>query len=416
MPAAAPFRARKWRGSERHARNYNASIPCFLLAAAGQGRPGVRYSNSVRCAIVSAAADVDQSRGGVPAHSYTSEDLNQRLQQGLEKVPAAMGALGSESTIGPDDLLNITVFEAPELNCTARVMAGGEISMQLLGTVRAARFDAAGTGNILEGRLQRTYLKNPHVGVFVQELQSHAVSVVGAVKSPGVFQIRGAKSLIEMLSLAQGLTDDAGDVALIMRSPSDQPKTSKTEEAVSAYRPATVFPSFEPASTDRSSAGVSSADRYAFVPPSNPGEIVEINLKKLLESPDAALNVLVHPGDIVKVPRAGIVTSSGKSLSPAASFCKIVKAFPVLQALALAQGPTHTSAIGRARIIRTDPVTGVRTEIPANLGRIFSGKAPDTFLQAKDVVFVPNSAAKSVLYKGSEAALQTAAGVAIYKW
>jgi polysaccharide export outer membrane protein len=88
----------------------------------------------------------------------------------------------------------------------------------------------------------------------------------------------------------------------------------------------------------------------------------------------------------------------------------------LLQALALAEGPTQTSAIGPARIIRTDPSTGKRIENPTNHGKVFSGKAPDTFLQPKDIVFVPNSAAKNVFYKGSQAALQTAAGVAIYRW
>jgi polysaccharide export outer membrane protein len=88
----------------------------------------------------------------------------------------------------------------------------------------------------------------------------------------------------------------------------------------------------------------------------------------------------------------------------------------ILQALALAQGTTHTSAISQARIIRTDSTTGKRIEIPINLGKIFSGKRPDILLEPKDVVFVPNSAAKSMLYRGSEAAIQTAAGVAIYKW
>ncbi len=59
-------------------------------------------------------------------------------------------------------------------------------------------------------------MKDPHVGVFVQELQSHAVSVVGAVKMPGVFQIRGMKTVIEVLSMAQGLADDAGESVLVM--------------------------------------------------------------------------------------------------------------------------------------------------------------------------------------------------------
>jgi len=60
-------------------------------------------------------------------------------------------------------------------------------------------------------------MKDPHVGVFVQELQSHPVPVVGAVKRPGVFQIRGTKTVLELLSMAEGLADDAGDTVLVMR-------------------------------------------------------------------------------------------------------------------------------------------------------------------------------------------------------
>jgi polysaccharide export outer membrane protein len=145
-------------------------------------------------------------------------------------------------------------------------------------------------------------------------------------------------------------------------------------------------------------------------------EIVTINIKKLLDTEDSGLNVPVRPGDIVKVPRAGIVYVVGEVTKPGGFVLQNNENISVLQALALAEGLTHTSAVTRARIIRTDPVTGKRYEIPANLARIFSGKSPDMFLQPKDVVFVPNSTTKSVLYRGSEAALQTAAGVAIYKW
>jgi polysaccharide export outer membrane protein len=143
---------------------------------------------------------------------------------------------------------------------------------------------------------------------------------------------------------------------------------------------------------------------------------VEVNLKKLLESKDSALNVTVRPGDIVKVPRAGIVYVVGEIKKPGGFVLQNNENISVLQALALAEGTTHTSAISRARIIRTDPDTGKQTEIPLNLGKILSGKKPDSLLQPKDIVFVPNSAAKSVFYRGSEAALQTAAGAAIYRW
>jgi polysaccharide export outer membrane protein len=190
--------------------------------------------------------------------------------------------------------------------------------------------------------------------------------------------------VIEVLSMAQGLADDAGDTVLIQH------------DAEYAGSRSTTGP--QPTASEKNS------------------EIEEINLKKLLDSSDPALNVPVRPGDIVKVPRAGIVYVVGEVQKPGGFVLQNNENISVLQALALAEGPTRTSAVSRARIIRTDAATGKRTEIPMNLGKIFSGKAPDTFLQPKDIVFVPNSAAKSMLYRGSEAAIQTAAGVAIYKW
>ena len=248
-------------------------------------------------------------------------------------------------------------------------------------------------------------MKDPHVGVFVQELQSHSVSVVGAVKMPGVFQIRGTKTVIEVLSMAEGLADDAGDTVLIMHG-AGYAESGSSNGPDPRRRNCSLSASRDVVKNDGSQSTAQEKN----------GEIEEINLKKLLESADSALNVPVRPGDIVKVPRAGIVYVVGEVQKPGGFVLQNNENISVLQALALAEGPTHTSAISRARIIRTDPATGKRTEIPMNLGKIFSGKAPDTFLQPKDIVFVPNSAAKSVLYRGSEAALQTAAGVAIYRW
>jgi polysaccharide export outer membrane protein len=338
----------------------------------------------------------------------TSAEINQRLQQAREKLAGSTTeSQTSESRIGPDDLLNISIFEAPEMNCIVRVSASGEISLQLLGAIHAAGLTPRELESVLQGLLRRTYMKDPHVGVFVQELQSHPVSVVGAVKMPGVFQIRGTKTVIEVLSMAQGLADDAGETVLIMHGAGYAESGSSngpdpTRAGIAPVPPARVV--------------LAKNDSSQPTAPGKNGEIEEINLKKLLESADSALNVPVRPGDIVKVPRAGIVYVVGEVQKPGGFVLQNNENISVLQALALAEGPTHTSAIGRARIIRTDPATGMRTEIPMNLGKIFSGKAPDTFLQPKDIVFVPNSAAKSVLYRSSEAALQTAAGIAIYKW
>ena len=312
-----------------------------------------------------------------------------------------------ESRIGADDLLNITVFEAPELNTAARVSPNGDIFMQLLGAIHAAGLTPLELQSVIQGLLLRTYMKDPHVEVFLQELQSHAVSIVGAVKMAGVFQIRGPKTLLEILSMAQGVADDAGDTVFVLHSGEQQDSNSlsrpglKTSEAVGVFQPHELLSS--------SSAMESSASNVN-------SKLETISLKRLLDSSDSTLNVQVRPGDVVSVSRAGIVYVVGEVNKPGGFVLQNNESISILQALALAQGTTHTSLISQARIIRTDSTTGKRTEIAVNLGKIFSGKRPDIFLEPKDIVYVPNSAAKSMLYRGSEAALQTAAGVAIYKW
>jgi polysaccharide export outer membrane protein len=283
-------------------------------------------------------------------------------------------ASDSESRIGPDDLLDITVFEAPDLNRTLRVSANGEISFQLLGPMKAGGLTPRQLELELQEALRRTYMKDPHVGVFVRELQSHSVSVVGAVKRPGVFQIRGTKTLLELLSMAEGLADDAGDTILVMRGSAGLPK----EESAS--------------------------------------EIEEVKLKSLMESVNPAFNLPIHPGDIVKVPRAGIVYVVGAVKKPGGFVLRNNENITVLQALALAEGPTRTSLKSQARIIRADQGTDKRIEIPIDLGRIFASKSSDPLLQPNDVIFVPDSSAKSAFYRGAEAVLSTATGVAIYRW
>jgi polysaccharide export outer membrane protein len=278
----------------------------------------------------------------------------------------------------------------------------------LLGAVHAAGLTPRELESTLQGLLRGSYMKNPHVGVFIQELQSHPVSVVGAVKMPGVFQIRGMKTLIEVLSMAEGLADDAGDTVVIMHG-AGYANPGYSEGLGSAMRSegAPMFASPEASVRNASVQTAPSESNHA---------IEEIDLKKLLESDDSAMNAPVRPGDIVKVSRAGIVYVVGEVQKPGGFVLQNNENISVLQALALAMGPTHTSAISRSRIIRTDPDTGKRNEIPMNLAKILSGKLPDSMLQAKDIVFVPNSAAKSVLFKGSVAALQTATGLAIYRW
>src|ERR1700683_1697054 len=148
----------------------------------------------------------------------TTDDYNQRLGQLKQILPGpAANSAAEDYRIGPQDLLEISVFEAPELNSAVRVSASGEISLPLVGAVQASNLTPKALEFVLQELLRRSYMKDPHVSVFMKEMQSHPVSVFGAVKKPGVFQIDGPKSLVEILSMAEGLAEDAGDTVIVMR-------------------------------------------------------------------------------------------------------------------------------------------------------------------------------------------------------
>src|SRR6267154_5789681 len=314
------------------------------------------------------------------------------------------GGVVNEYRIGPNDVVEINVFEAPEFNRKLRVAAGGEISVPLLGTAHSGGLTARQLEAALESQL-RAYMKDPHVGVFVSTVESHPVSVLGAVKKPGVFQVRGPKSVLEMLSMAEGLADDAGDAVLVMRGASANWEASSKDGNQAGW-----------GNSSQLYTGASGSDLRGGASASDHEQTIRINLKNLLQSEDSQLNVPVYPGDIVKVVRAGVVYVVGEVKKPGGFVLRSNENITVLQALALAEGLTRTSLKSQARIIRTDQSTNKRTEIPVDLGKILASKASDPLLQPKDIIFVPDSSAKSAFYRGAEAVVSTATGVAVYRW
>lgn len=323
--------------------------------------------------------------GPSAARGPVAQELNQRLEQSRNALAESpRNSPIDDSRIGPGDLLDIVVFEAPEMNCTLRVTANGEIAMPLLEPIKASGLTPRELEAALRESLRRTYMKDPHVGVLVRELQSHPVSVVGSVRQPGVFQIQGTRTLIELLSMAQGFTDDAGDTVLVLHG------------------------------GDLTGSILAGSGDSQQIDGAKKQESEEIKIKDLLASQNSSVNVPVHPGDIVKVPRAGIVYVVGDVKLPGGFVLRNNENISVLQALALARGLNPSSAKSGTRIFRTQEGTNKRIEIPLDLGKIMTSKAPDLMLQPKDIVFVPNSSGKTAFYRGAEAALVTATGVAIY--
>jgi polysaccharide export outer membrane protein len=263
-------------------------------------------------------------------HSETTQDYNEKLAALSKQMKSAdVSSPIGDYLIGPEDLLEITVLEAPDLNRTARVSDDGSISLALLGSIEVAGLSTREAQEAIADRLRQTYMKDPQVSVFVQEMKSHPVSVFGAVEKAGVYQIRAAKTLVEVLSMAQGLTDDAGDTVVIMRHPGDP----------AAAALASLHVGRAPQN------GTGSQDAGAVAGPSGLGneenssaESISINLKDLIDSGSPQSNVLVYPGDVVKVSRAGIVYVVGQVHKPGGFLLKTNENISVLQAIALAEG------------------------------------------------------------------------------
>jgi len=363
------------------------------------------------------------------ATAESTEDYNRKLEKLREQFAETRERQTGDYRIGPQDLLDINIFEAPELNRTVRVSENGEVSLPLLGGIHVARLTARELENTLATRL-REFLKDPHVSVMVTAIESHPVSVIGEVNKPGVFQVRGSKTLLEMLSMAQGLAPDAGDEVLVMRNAGynrGQDDSAQTTQPAQAGSVATGGKDAEGIKSGRGpdvsvQDGALKNNATASTAGTNDvgatheqqGDTRAINLRHLLNSRDPGLNVPIYAGDIVKVARAGIVYVVGAVRKPGGFTVKGNEQMSLLKAIALAEGLSNTSSKGHTRIIRTDEGSGKRSEIPVELGKILNGKAPDMNLQAADIVFVPSSTGKTVLFRSTDAIINTASGVAIF--
>src|ERR1700730_18233609 len=273
-------------------------------------------------------APKSQSAEESAATAESTEDYNRKLERLREQFAETRERQTGDYRIGPQDLLDINVFEAPELNRTVRVSENGEVSLPLLGGIHVMRLTARELENTLAARL-REFLKDPHVSVMVTAIESHPVSVIGEVNKPGVFQVRGSKTLLEMLSMAQGLAPDAGDEVLVMRNAGynrGQDDGAQTARAGSGESDSndTYGTKSGTSSVDSGNNDALKKNATASMEATNDvgsklgqsGDTIAINLRRLLNSRDSRFNVPIYAGDIVKVARAGIVYVVGAVKKP----------------------------------------------------------------------------------------------------
>lgn len=314
----------------------------------------------------------------------TPQQTNQRIQE----LATHEHAQPRDVPLGSGDLLHIDVFDVPELSRDVRISDVGDISYPLV----PGRIQAAGLTTFqLEEKMAQLLIENglvthPHVSVFVREQNSQPVSVVGAVLKPMVYQVIRPTTLLELLADAGGIADDAGNVVII------------TREATS--------PGFK--------TGISGASEDRAGPGS---QTITIRLQDLLESGNPTYNIQIYGGDVVSVPRGGIVYVTGAGISQPGGYVlqNHGEQITVLKAVALAHGLTGYARANDAVIMRKNPVTGQRDVVPVHIKDIENRKADDVAMNSNDILYIPDSLGRKMLARGAEAAVQVGSGVAMYR-
>lgn len=288
----------------------------------------------------------------------------------LQAPPA--NAAADAYTLGPGDQILIRVPEVEEIdNKSVPIDMKGSINLFQVGRIQAGGLTTEQLEAAIATRLKK-YLVKPDVSVYLTEMHSQPVSILGEVATPGVHQLQGKKNLFEVLSLAGGLRPEAGNVINITR-------------------------------------------RLEFGPVPLPGaandstgqfSVASVEIKSVMRASNPAENILIKPHDVISVPKADTIYVIGAVKKPGAYILGERRSLSALQVLALAEGAEKTAATKQVKIMRLIAGSKDRTEISVNLKDILAGKTPDVPLTADDILFVPTSSAKTAGYRALEALVQ----------
>ena len=339
----------------------------------------------------------------------TSDKANERLRSlaaSSNRAPAP-----SDYVIGPGDLVNVQVFDVPEMSRELRVSQTGTIGMPLV-PVRlhiSGLTETQTEQKITEVLEANGLISHPEVSVTVKEKKSRPITIVGAVAHPQVYEADRQVTLIDVLAQAGGITPDAADHVIVTR-----PERDNSQDAADAAQQDTA-PSVSASDAPPAAQG---SDKPSAEPPQIPPPVVNtitVNLSQILEAGDMVNNVIIQPGDVVTVPHAGIVYVLGAVPRPGGYTVTNDRAqLSTLKVLSLAGGLERTAKSDRAVIVRKD-ATGKQQEVDVDLKKIMKFEAEDVQLRPSDILFVPRSAGKQAAIRAAELATAIGTGLLIYR-
>ncbi len=327
-----------------------------LGACAGARRDAAPLPAGAPATMPTAPAVVPTVTPPPAAPASTASALNRSLLT-QTTPPAEEGDL----PLGPGDLIEVAVFEVPEFDkLKIRIPNGGTITLPLIGAMPAAGLTPSELQSAIRLRLQEKYIHMPQVTLFVHEHKSQRISVMGAVRSGGVFTLTSRLRLADALAMAGGLTEEAGPTVYVIRRVPAQLVAAKTN------------------------GGVAGAMEQVMT---------AIDLQSLVAGKEG-LNLPLQSGDVVEVSRAGTYYVGGEVNKPG-SF--LLKSRTTLDQAPVAAGGVKDAADwDDIRLYRTRP-DGTRDVLTFSLNAFEKGQ-PTPELQANDVVIVGKSSVKAFLY------------------
>jgi polysaccharide biosynthesis/export protein len=323
------------------------------------GSPGRRLLGLLVCALFGAGcATGSQTRVILPQSPAASPAVSE-INTALSSAALQTSTASADYRLGAEDLLEIIIFNVPEgfsaspggtgpiaRRMEVRVSQEGMIALPLLGNIPAAGSTTAALEQSLRKRYDE-FLHGPQIGVQVKEYRGQQVSVIGAVGKPGMYQLTGPRTLVDLLSMAGGISEKAGSqVHLYRQSPQG---------------------------------------RQSYV----------TDLTALARNP-TLVNMPVQAGDVIDVPLAGMFFVEGAVGKPGTY--PLNGAYTLTQALAVAGGTDQILASYSDISIFRRRIGSEPERIAVNLNQVLAGQAPDPPIEVEDTIVVPMSTVKYVIH------------------
>jgi len=272
----------------------------------------------------------------LPRTFVTSKKMRQilLLLLGILILFAYSPLYAEDYVVGDSDVLKIMVYDHPDLTTVARISGEGTILFPLLGQVKVSGLSVSQVSAKLAELLSDGFIVSPQVTIFIDDFRSQKATLIGQVNKPGLYELKGRTTFLELLSKAGDLARDAGDKAIIKRKPAS---------------------------------------------PDGKENVITLDLKRLIAKGDTSLDIPIYDGDSIYIIKAGLIYVTGEVRKPDAY--KYEEGTTVLKAITTAGGFSDKAAQGRVKIIR----------IEDGKEETYTRVKMDEPVQPNDVIVVPES-------------------------